>query len=255
MRALFAFFKKELLEALRTWKLLLTVALFFLFGAMNPAIAKITPWLMEMMSDALAESGMNVAIVESNALSSWAQFFKNIPMALIAFVLIFGGTFTKEYSSGTLVLLLCKGLARYKVILAKTVTLIALWTLGYFFSYAVTCFGTSIFWETELPHLTAAVLCYYLFGVFVIALTVLCSILTSNYGLVLLGTGGAVLVCYLLGIIPYVNEYLPTMLLDSTSLLLGASAPEDYTKALIVTAVLSVAAIAASVPLFRKKRI
>ena len=88
MRSFIAFMKKEFTEQIRTGKVLLLGILFTLFCIMNPAIAKLTPWLMEQLSDTLAESGMIITSVTVTALDSWVQFFKNIPMALIAFVLL-----------------------------------------------------------------------------------------------------------------------------------------------------------------------
>ena len=113
MKSLLAFIKKDFLEQLRVGKLFIITALFVLFGIMNPLIAKLTPWLLEVMADALAESGMQITNVTVTAMDSWVQFFKNIPMALIAFTLIEGSIFTKEYSSGTLILALTKGLERF----------------------------------------------------------------------------------------------------------------------------------------------
>ena len=96
MKALIAFTKKELLEQVRSGKLLFLTILFVLFGIMNPAIAKLTPWLMETLADSLAESGMIVTEVTVSAMDSWVQFFKNIPIALIAFALMESGIFTRE---------------------------------------------------------------------------------------------------------------------------------------------------------------
>jgi ABC-2 type transport system permease protein len=118
-----AFFKKEMMEQARSGKLLFLVILFVLFGIMNPAVAKLTPWLLEVMADSLAASGMTVTAVTVSALDSWMQFFKNIPMALIAFVLMQSSILTREYQSGTLILTLTKGLRRSHVVLAKTAVL------------------------------------------------------------------------------------------------------------------------------------
>ena len=109
MRSFIALVKKEFLESIRSRKLLILGLLFFLFGVMNPAIAKLTPWLMEITSESLASAGMTVGEVTVNALTSWTQFFKNIPMALIVFLLMCSGIFTKEYESGSLILILTKG--------------------------------------------------------------------------------------------------------------------------------------------------
>ena len=52
--------------------------------------------MLETLSDSLAEQGMMVTEVTVNALTSWTQFFKNIPIALIVFVFLYSGIFTKE---------------------------------------------------------------------------------------------------------------------------------------------------------------
>ena len=138
MRALFAFIKKELTEQARSGKLLFMTILFVLLGIMNPAIAKLTPWLLETMADTLATSGMTVTTVTVSAMDSWVQFFKNVPMGLIAFVLMQSNIFTKEYQSGTLILTLTKGLRRSHVVLAKTAVLMVLWTAAYWLYFAIT---------------------------------------------------------------------------------------------------------------------
>ena len=129
MKSLLALMRKEYREAIRTGRIMIIILLFVLFGIMSPAVAKLTPWMMEMLSDSMAESGLIVTNVQVDAMTSWMQFFKNIPIALIAFVLMFSDIFTKEYNSGTLSLVLTKGLSRYKVVIAKTVLLLCKCTI------------------------------------------------------------------------------------------------------------------------------
>lgn len=78
--------------------------------------------------------------------------FKNIPIALIAFVLIFSDIFTKEYKSGTLLLVLTKGLSRYKVVLAKTVLLLSIWTVGYEICFTITYGYNEYFWDNSIAN-------------------------------------------------------------------------------------------------------
>lgn len=248
--------KKEYLEAARTGKIIILILLFVLFGIMNPAIAKLTPWLMEMMSDTIAESGLIVTNIQVDAMTSWTQFFKNIPMALLAFVLIFSDIFTKEYRSGTLLLVLTKGLSRYKVVLAKTLLLLSLWTSGYGICFAITYGYNAYFWDNGIAdNLFFSAAIWWLFGIWVICLIVLFSSLLENNTGVSLCTGGAVLFAYLLGIIPKVKAYSPTMLIDAGSLLAGAEGIDAYRKAVIIAAVLSVICIIVSVPVMNKKQL
>ena len=50
MKQLAAFTQKEFLELFRTGRFLILAIIFLLFGIMNPAIAKLTPWMMELFS-------------------------------------------------------------------------------------------------------------------------------------------------------------------------------------------------------------
>ena len=256
MKAFLAFFKKELLGSARSGKLAIMGILFFAFGVMNPAIAKLTPWLMEALSESLEGAGMTVTVVSVSALDSWAHFFKNIPLALVVFALLYGGSFTSEYASGTLVLLTTKGLARYKAVLAKTLAMLLVWTGSYFLSFGVTYLGNMIFWDNAIAKsLIASVVYFWLFGVFVIALIVLFSTVGRSMAAVLLGTGGSVFVLYLLGMIPKFGKWLPTELMSGTAIVYGQKAASEFVVATVVTAVLSAAAIVTSVILMNKKEI
>ena len=68
-----AFWKKEWLEQLRSGKLIILGILFVLFGIMNPAVAKLTPWLLEAMADSLAllnEKAPNDQVIKLKAIEA-----------------------------------------------------------------------------------------------------------------------------------------------------------------------------------------
>jgi ABC-2 type transport system permease protein len=256
MRSFLAFFKKELMESARSGKFMILGILFFAFGVMNPAIAKLTPWLLDVLSESLAESGMTVTAVTVDALTSWTQFFKNIPMALIAFVLLYGGIFTKEYESGTLILVLTKGLARSKVVLAKALVMLSVWTGGYWLCFAVTYVYNAYYWDNGIAvGLAPAALNWWLFGIFTVCLCVLFSVLSKNSAGVLLGTGTVVLLSYVLEFFPKLAKTVPTALMQSAGLTVGAQEADVYTKAVVLTAVLCVACLVVSVPILNKKQL
>lgn len=256
MRSLFAFMKKEFTEQLRSGRLMILGLLFVLFGIMNPAIAKLTPWLLETLSDSLAESGMIVTDVKVSAMDSWVQFYKNQPMGLIAFVLLESSIFTKEYTSGTLVLSLTKGLERYKVVVFKTVVLAVLWTIGYWICFAITYGYNAYFWDNSVAqNLILSVVCWWMFGVMVIALMVLFSTVSSSNTGVLLGTGGVVLASYLVGLLPKCGKYLPTFLMDGNYLIYGLAETKAYMTSLIIAIAASVICFAISIPIFNKKQL
>lgn len=256
MKSLLAFMKKEYLEAARTGKIVILILLFVLFGIMNPAIAKLTPWMMKTLSDSMAESGLIVTNTQVDALTSWTQFFKNIPIALIAFVLIFSDIFTKEYKSGTLLLVLTKGLSRYKVVLAKAVLLLLLWTVGYGICFGITYGYNAYFWDNSIINeLFFSVTIWWLFGVWVICLIVLFSSLLQNNAGVILCVGGTVLLAYLLSIIPKVKAYSPTVLINTNSILTGVEEIDAYVKAIVITVFLCIVCVAVSIPIVNKRQL
>lgn len=256
MSSFLAFIKKEALEQLRSGRLTILGILFVLFGIMNPAVAKLTPLLLEAMADSLAESGMIVTQVNVTAMDSWVQFFKNVPMALIAFVLLQSGIFTREYSEGTLVILLTKGLSRVKTVFAKVFVLTSLWTVLYLMCAIITYGYNAYFWDNSVAQsLLFSIVCWWLFGVWVISIfTLFSTVLHSSAG-VLCGTCGVVFVCFIIGLLPECSKLLPTHLTDGSSLIYGTAEPASYFTALAVTAVLSIACFVLSIPIFNKKKL
>ena len=256
MKSLIAFTKKELVARIRSFKLIILAAVFVFLGIMNPAVAKLTPALLEMLAPLMEGSGLQIGTVTVSALDSWVQFFKNAPMGLIVFIVLEGNTFTKEYGSGTLVLSLTKGLSRYKVVVAKAAVMQALWTVLYFLSFGITYLGNMLFWDNSVAkELMFSVVCWWLYGVFVIMLAVLFSAIGRSIASVLLGTGGVVMAFYLVSIIPKINKFLPTMLMDGNSLIYGILGADQYIASFVITLVLTVAAFAVSIPIFNKKQL
>ena len=248
MKPLLAFIKKEYLEAARTGKITILALLFVLFGILNPAIAKMTPWIMEMLSDTLAEDGLIFTDIQVDALTSWTQFF--------AFVLIFSDIFTKEYKSGTLLLVLTKGLSRYKVVLAKTALLLSLWTVGYGIYFVITYGYNAYFWDNGIANnLFFSVAIWWLFGAWVICLIVLFSSLLQNNTGVALCIGGTVLLVYLLSVIPKVKAYSPIALMNTNSLLMGEAEMDAYMKAIVIAVFLCIVCVAVSIPVINKRQL
>ena len=73
MNGCLAFLKKEISEYIRTYKLLIMLAVFGVFGITNPLMAKLLPEILgSLMTD-----GIIITIPEATAYDAWMQFFKN----------------------------------------------------------------------------------------------------------------------------------------------------------------------------------
>ena len=54
--------------------------------------------------------------VKVNALTSWEQFYKNLPIGMVVFVLMFSSIVASELERGTLINILTKGMVRWKIL-------------------------------------------------------------------------------------------------------------------------------------------
>ena len=150
MRSYIAFCKKEVLENLRTHKVLILMIVFLLFGMMSPLTAKLMPEIFK----SLALDGIVITIPEPTALDAYAQFFKNTSqMGLLVVLLVFGGMLSNEITKGTLINMVTKGLSRPVVILSKFTVASILWTLTLLASFATTIGDTVyLFWWGVQPN-------------------------------------------------------------------------------------------------------
>ena len=220
-----AFLKKEVSGEMRSGRMLLFVILFSLFGIMNPAITKLTPWMLGLLSDQLAESGMIVENVTVDAMTSWTQFYKNMPIMLLIFLVLFSSSFAAEYQRHTLVLVVTKGMKRWKVLLAKGVVMMGFW----------------------------AVTAFWILGIWLITLLCVSSVCCNTAASALLGVGGGFAFCYILSFIPKIKEALPIHLLDGVPLLAGSVDIKDYFAAIAVTLLVGIVNLAAAVFIFHKR--
>ena len=256
MKTFITFLRKEILEQIRTKKIMILGLLFIFFGILNPLTAKMTPWLIEVLSESMESSGINITVVEITALDSWVQYFKNMPMLLIVFILIQSNIFSKEYQNGTLTLVLTKGFERYKIVLSKMVVMLAIWTLGYLLCFGITYFYNAYFWDNLIAsNLFFSSLSWWIFSVFVIILCILFSVNFKNNGTALTLTGGTIFLLYLVSLLPKINKYLPITLTDGNSLIYSLKEVNDYIPSLIIAICLTVVFVLISVLTFNKKKI
>jgi len=254
MKGFIAFTKKEFMEQIRTYRLLIMLCVFFLFGMMSPLLAKLTPEILSGME----LQGIQLIIPEATAMDAYSQFFQNInEMGLIVILLVFGGIISNELTKGTLVNILAKGLPRHTVILSKYVAAFALWTVSYLIS-ALTNYGYTayLFENSTVKNLFFSLLCLWLFGGFVLSLIFLSSALTGgNFGGLIL-TAIALGSLLLINIFPWAQKFNPIYLSShNLELLSGTLSPSEVIKPLVITILLIVVCLYTSILLFKKKKI
>jgi ABC-2 type transport system permease protein len=153
MRNYLVFLKKEVLEYAKTYKLLIMLMVFAVFGITNPLMAKLLPEILgSLMTD-----GIIMALPEATAYDAWTQFFKNATqMGLIVMVILFSGILSSELSTGTLINMLTKGLSRTAVILSKYTCMVLVWTIS-----IALCFGLTYGYTVYLSQQAKQQICYF----------------------------------------------------------------------------------------------
>ena len=230
-----AFIKKEWMELTRTGKLLILGIIFIFFGILNPAMAKLTPWLYEMLQDQFSEQGIKVGEVTVTAMTSWTQFYKNTPILVIVMILLTSGILTGEYQKGTLIQIVTKGLSRKKIFFSKLFISYFVWTLLYLVYTGITWGYTAYFWGSDVPNLFYGIFMYWFFGIGIISILMFFGTLCNNSGQVMLATGSIFFGMMLLEYIPVIKDKLPSFLMNGMNLLNETSAVSDYTGAIIST--------------------
>lgn len=254
MKAFIAFTKKEFMESIRTYKFAILIIVFLLFGFMNPVIAKVMP---EMLQSFLPE-GMTITLPPSTAIDSWMQFFKNVSqMGFILLVVLNSGLMATEFSRGTLVNVLTKGLSRSTVVFSKLFASVMIWTLSYLICTVVTYAYTLYFWPSgTVEHLLLALLGLWIFGILLIAFTILGGVLFKTMGGSLIFTGFLVVVMTVINIFPKARPYNPSTISSSNvALLTGGQSIMDFNLSIGIALIAIVVSIIGSVLLFNKKQI
>ena len=134
--------------------------------------------------------------------------------------------------------------------------MIGLWSLGYWLCFLITYGYNAYFWDNAIAqNLLFSVVCWWVLGLWIVCLTVFFSTIADANTGVFLGTGGTVLVCYLLGLIPRVSKFMPTLLCDGNSLIYGLEGANAYALALAITGVMSILFLIISLAIFDKKQL
>lgn len=248
----FAFVKKELIESVRSYKLLILLSIFIFFGMFNPLAAKLMPELV----NSIMPTGMTITLTNPVALDSWIQFYKNMTSLLTTvFVIVFCGTISGEISKGTLINMLAIGLPRKCIILAKFTSITAIWSACYLLCFGVT-YGYTLFLlpQNALPNIWFSAFIMWLFGILLVASIMLGGVLFSgNYGS-LLFTGGLVACLGLANIVPQIGKYSPLRLASDNIALLTNGEVSGFIVPITVTLVCIVGFISIAIAMFKKKQ-
>lgn len=231
---------------------LILFAVFLIFGLTSPFLAKFMP---EILSAVAADMRMGSSPV---ALDAWEQFYKNISgVGFSAFIILFGSCMSGEYSKGTLVLLVTKGLPRRAVIFAKYTVAAVLMTICYWAGFLATYCYTAYLWPgTTLPHVFTAAFYLWLTGFLYLSILLLGCVIFKQTFTSILFTGGIVAIISLLGIFEPLTKCNPFLLTSkNVEIISGAASVSKFLMPAIISIVVTIIGLWFATMLFDRKQL
>lgn len=248
----YASLRKEILELVRTHRLLVMAVVLIAFGLLSPLLAKLMPELMRLVpggEDFLA------LIPPPTINDAIAQYVKNLSLfgLLLAYLMTMGAV-AQEKERGTAVLMLVKPLPRAVFLLAKFVAL-ALAFLG-----CMALAGLAGYYYTMLlfsaPDLSAWVVLnvmLWLYFLVYVALTLLVSTIAKSQAAAA-GLGiGAIAVLGALPSIPGLGKYLPGQLVTWGTVLFADPSARYWPALWVSLGLIAACLIAACIILDRQE--
>jgi ABC-2 type transport system permease protein len=249
----FTALRKEILELLRTYRLLVAAALLVFFGLTSPLLAKYMRELIGMVPDV---GDIALIIPIPTTMDAVLQYIKNIGQFGILLALLLGmGSIAQEKEKGTAAMMLVKPMPRSTFILAKFTALALLFVvtvllagLGcYYYTYLLFEALDIGAWLALNALLVLQILVY-------VALTILCSTLLRTQiaagGLAV----GIMLVLVIFGAIPGLGRYLPGELTNWGMRMIQGD-PQSSWTALAISAGIIVVSLVLAIVSFRKQEL
>lgn len=252
MNGYIAFLKKEFMENMKNYRFLVLLAVFLIFGMMSAFLAKFTP---EILSAFAADMEMTS---KPAALDAWKQFYKNISgVGFSAFIILFGSCMSNEYSKGTLVLMVTKGLSRKAVILAKYTAAAVLMTISYWTGYAAAYGYTALLWkDVGLSNVALAACSLWIAGFLYLSILMVGCVIFKQTFTSILFTGGIAALISLLGMAEPIAKFNPFILTSKNAdLISGEAVPAEFVMPAVVSVIFSLLGLLVAIRLFNKKQL
>lgn len=246
-------FRKEWMELVRTYRLLIVVVVLLFFGLTSPVLAKFTPEIIKLIP-----AGEDIAkiIPSPTVLDAIAQYVKNIgQFGLILALLLTMGVVAQEKDKGTAAMMLVKPLPRGAFLGAKFLGLGAMFALSLAAAGIAAYYYTLLLFETMNAIHWLVLNILLLFYVLVnVSITLFCSTVTKSPAAAGGVALGLVAVIGLIGAIPGFGKYTPWELIAWGSRLMQGDATPSWT-ALGVSLGLIVISLLGAWMVFRKQEL
>jgi ABC-2 type transport system permease protein len=221
-------FRKEWMEFIRTYRLLIVAIVLVFFGLTSPLLAKFTPEIV-----ALVPGGTDISklIPSPTVWDAVAQYVKNMAQfGIILALLLTMGAISQEKDKGTAAMMLVKPMPRGAFLGAKFLALAAMFAICLIAAGLACYYYTLLLFEAmDILHWLVLNALLFLYVMVYVALTLFCSTLAKSQaaagGIAL----GLMVILGLVGAIPNLGEYLPGELISWGTRLMQGDTSSSWT--------------------------
>jgi len=256
MRNYLVFLRKEVMELLRTKRLLGLFGVFAFFALTSPLLAR---YMVEFLGHFVPSDELLLALIPDPIwIDSYTQFYSNVAqIGAIAIIMMFMGIIATEKSRGTADLMITKGLSYTNFVLAKFTVAATALLLTTLVSIGVVYFYTSMLFPTAgaIGNVIGGTLVYTLLMTAVLAITLLCSAISkSNIIAALLSLLGYFVISFIRSLPGMSRSFLPGNLSERCmEITLTGTVHPDLLGNVLVTVGLIAVCLALSVLVLKRK--
>ena len=254
MNATLVFARKETLEIVRTWRILVLPAIILFFAISAPLLARFTP---EIVGAVGGDQLGTIALPDATYVDAYAQWMQSLgQIFLFALIIIYGGIVSAETSSGTAILVLTKPMSRAAFVAVKaavhSVFLAVLVIIGTLVIWGVT---GAVFGQAPLAPLWEGTLVWLVLAVFYITLmTFLSALIPSAAGAAGAGIGAFVLLTIGALWVP-LADYSPAGLAGHAAALAAEQPVPNLLWPVLVSLTAALALVVLAAMMFRRKEL
>lgn len=255
MNSLYVLFKKELLEIIRSKKLLILIILFGFIAVSSPILAKLLPQILKSIPQT---PGLSISLPDPTWKDAVDQLVKNISqIGVFVIIIMFAGSIADEKNKKTLEIILTKPISRPKFILAKFLAsifatkIIFILAMILFYIYTASILGGF----SIINFIWLAVFLLVYISV-ILSLTLFFSTISSSQIMsVGLSFFTAIIVSTVFGLAKNISKYSPDFITVHYKELFLDRNLNDFIPSIMVSLIIIIVLIVASTYFFKKQEI
>lgn len=175
---IFAVYRKEWMELIRSYRLLVVVVVLLFFGLTSPILTKFTPELLKL----IPTGDMTIQMPPQTVINAIAQYVKNMAQfGIILGLLLTMGVVAQEKDKGTAAMMLVKPLSRGSFLGAKFLSLATMFAIGMIVAAIAAYYYTLLLFEAmNMLHWLILNVFLFIYMMVIVAITLLCSTLMKS---------------------------------------------------------------------------